>query len=379
MPSFKKTILTGLHTIERGIDKTRLNVKNKLGGNRDLMVMPYRGFGTQDWLWFKGRVLENQDLTPPSETSSTWQNFRNTVERLRTDELPGAEVTAEFRGKTQTATADDEGYFDYTIQKGEHYPESRHRWVEVPVHISGGKAPKETHGTSATAQVLIPSQDAQFGVISDIDDTVLKTGATNKIRMWKMTFLHNAGTRLPFKGVSALYRALEKGTSTQPHNPFFFVSSSSWNLYDMLVDFFELKNIPKGPLMLRDWGLDNTKFIASGHDHKLQKIRKILNAYPHIPFLLIGDSGQHDPELFAQIVRESPDRILAIFIRHLPGKKKRTAQIHRLTNQLHDETGVHLHLVEDSAQAAEIAIKNGWITSETQNPIHEETEKDNEQ
>ena len=102
------------------------------------------------------------------------------------------------------------------------------------------------------------------------------------------------------------------------------MSSSPWNLYDLLVDFLDLNGIPAGPLMLRDFGLRYEPTAGSGHlGHKLKEMRQILQAYPQLQFILIGDSGQEDPEIYREVVKEFPGRILAIYIRdvQLPDRK----------------------------------------------------------
>src|SRR5690606_38566502 len=96
--------------------------------------------------------------------------------------------------------------------------------------------------------------------------TVLRTDATSFIKMMKQTFTRNATTRLPFEGVAAFYRALHMGSKIDQYkNPLYFVSSSPWNLYDMLEEFWTLNEIPAGPFLLRDLGITEDKFIKTGH------------------------------------------------------------------------------------------------------------------
>ncbi len=145
---------------------------------------------------------------------------------------------------------------------------------------------------------MIPGPGARFGVISDVDDTVLVTGATDAVGMARTVFTGNALSRMTFDGVAELYRALrgEQG------NPIFYVSSSPWNLYDLLDDFLALNGLPAGPILLRDWGLSSIELLPTDHHHhKLGTIHAILSTYPDLPFLLLGDSGQQDPEIYAQI------------------------------------------------------------------------------
>lgn len=144
--------------------------------------------------------------------------------------------------------------------------------------------------------------------------------------MAKTVFLNNAHSRLPFPGVSAFYNALLLGKNGKRNNPFFYVSSSPWNMYDLLKEFLDLNNIPEGPLLLRDFGLQDNKLINKGHQvHKTKEIVNILKMYPKLNFILIGDSGQQDAYIYKDIAKLYPDRILAIYIRDLEINKSTKA------------------------------------------------------
>ena len=214
-------------------------------------------------------------------------------------------------------------------------------------------------GLKSTAHVLIPPMDSEYGIISDIDDTIVKTTATDLLAMAKNTFFHNAHTRLPFAGVSEFYKSLQLGRNGKRNNPFFYVSSSPWNLYDLLIDFLDVNDIPEGPLLLRDFGLDANKESADHMGHKFKEIKNILMAYPHLNFVLIGDSGQEDPKIYREIVKKFPGRILAIYIRdvQLADREKIAIEISR---ELVDDK-VEMIVVDNTVEAAEHAAKIGLI------------------
>jgi phosphatidate phosphatase APP1 len=123
--------------------------------------------------------------------------------------------------------------------------------------------------------------------------------------------LSNEHTRKPFEGVAAFYRALQKGVSGAEANPIFYVSNSAWNLYTLLLEFLNLQNIPFGPLLLRDFGA-HLFFSKDPRSHKKSNIKMILDSFPHLPFVLIGDSGEQDPEIYRDVVKEFPTRIRVI-------------------------------------------------------------------
>jgi phosphatidate phosphatase APP1 len=132
-----------------------------------------------------------------------------------------------------------------------------------------------------------------------------------------VTLSGSAFTRMPFEGTSELYRALAAGKSGSAENPVFYVSKSPWNLYDFLVDFMDHHQLPRGPLLLRDFGLHETPPL----DHKSTAVQRLLEAYPELPFVLIGDSGERDPDIYLSTAALYPGRIRAIYIRDVGGRR----------------------------------------------------------
>lgn len=193
---------------------------------------------------------------------------------------------------------------------------------------------------------------------------------------WRgIVFLNNARTRLPFAGVAAFYRALQRGTSGNENNPVFYISSSPWNLYDLLVDFLAVHDIPAGPLFLQDYGIDTHQFIAIGHRaHKLAAFQRILHTYPMLPFLLIGDSGQEDPEIYAEVVKTYPGRIRAIYIRDV-STDVRDAAVQKLIAEA-SRHQVEMVLVPDTLAAAQHAVHHGFIQAAALAAIGQEQSKD---
>ena len=133
----------------------------------------------------------------------------------------------------------------------------------------------------ATGVARIPDAATTFGVISDLDDTVIQSRIANFLQAMRTVMLGNARTRLPFPGVAAFYQALERGGDGARQNPIFYVSSSPWNIYDVIAEFMELQRIPDGPICLRDWDIDLSALARGRHRaHKEPLIREILDAYP---------------------------------------------------------------------------------------------------
>lgn len=317
-------------------------------------IVPYRGHGTGDTLYVRGRVLRGHPIPPASEDDSAWRNLANTVRRLESDEVPAARVRATAGEARAEVVADEEGYFEFSLD-ARTFTHGREVWRSVRLELL---EPLNDDGTAATsiAKVLVPPEGSQFGVISDIDDTVVKTDVTNLLRMLRLVFLTNARTRLPFEGVSAFYRALHRGEAGESTNPIFYVSSSPWNLYDLLHEVFEVHGIPAGPLFLKDYGIAREVLFSLGHrEHKLRSIEHIFETHPNLPFVLVGDSGQKDPEIYREVAELFPGRVLAIYIREVAESADRNAELEAVQEELRG-MGVEMILVPDTVSAARHAL-----------------------
>jgi phosphatidate phosphatase APP1 len=202
--------------------------------------------------------------------------------------------------------------------------------------------------------ILIPGESAELGIISDIDDTVLQSHVTQKLKMIWVTLSGSAFTRMPFEGTSELYRALSEGLSGHADNPVFYVSKSPWNLYDFLVDFMDHHQLPRGPLLLRDIGLRE----APPLDHKTDAVQRLFETYPALPFVLIGDSGERDPDIYLSVAARYPGRVRAIYIRDLGGKHGSAGRAEALSASARD-LGTEMLWVEHASEALSHARERG--------------------
>ena len=289
------------------LDTARRRFDTKFAYNRPHHIAAYRAFADASGVDLFGRVLAEAPLGGPREDDGWWDNLLNTYRRFESDEVPGVALKASFRNASAETVSDHEGY--YRVHIATDVTASDMLWDNATIALADG--------TLLTPQpVLQIGTAAKFGVISDIDDTVLQSSITDWKTAAQLTFLHNARTRKPLNGVARLYQAFQSGVDGAGRNPVFYVSSSPWNLYDLLDDFIELNTIPFGPMFLRDIGLDDGKFIKTqGHGHKLERARELIQRLPQLNWVLVGDSGQADAELYAEAAREFGDRILAIYIR----------------------------------------------------------------
>ena len=192
--------------IEDNLDAVLLTFRKRLRSDDPLKIVTYRTYGTVNRLYVKGRVLEDKGIRKSSEADSIWTNILSMYKRFESDEVPHAKLQINFQGKSYSVTTDKEGYFTIDLFTEQPLP-WEDMWHELDVKLL--EAPLSfVPDLKATAEILVPPPDAEYGIISDIDDTVVKTSATNLLAMSRNTFLHNAHTRLPFAGVSEFFCSL---------------------------------------------------------------------------------------------------------------------------------------------------------------------------
>ena len=320
-------------------------------------IQAYRGHGTAEMLYLSGRVFEGSPIPKAREDDALLRNLWHTVRRLGSDEIPAAKVRASVNGASQTVLADDTGFFEISLPSTTDAVTTE-VWRQVELELVDPVADGGTVGTNGFS--IVPPAEARFGIISDIDDTVVQTDVANLLRMLRLVLLTNARTRLPFAGVAAFYRALHVGAGGPFTNPLFYVSSSPWNFYDLLTEVFEVHKIPVGPLFLKDYGLAPDLLLSRGHmEHKLTAIDHIMNTHSQLSFVLVGDSGQKDPEVYRETVRRHPGRVKAIYIRDV-SLDIRDHEIQAIASELAKE-GVEMMLVPDTVAAATHAAARGLI------------------
>jgi phosphatidate phosphatase APP1 len=358
MGRLKRALTELVASTDQRVDRVRRRVRARRPVPEGIRIVTFAGYGTCEALGLSGRVLTDPAVGRAGD-GDTWRtNLRNMIRRLESDEVPEAVVRASLGGVTREIRADDEGYFHFEIAPTEPIDPSR-VWHEVDLELVDPLPPSPLPPT-AKSRVLVPPPDARFGVVSDVDDTIIWTDVTHKLRMAKIVFLDGARARLPFEGVAALYRAFQAGVSGAEGNPIFYVSGSPWNLYDLLAEIFEYHGIPEGPIRLRDFGSSPSGlFWKETSEHKLTEIRAIFDRYPALPFVLIGDSGEKDPEIYARNVTHA----------------ERDPAITRLADEVR-EAGSELVLASDSRFAAEHAASRGLILPSALGPVEESAARD---
>lgn len=267
-------------------------------------MIPYIGYGSPDWVRVLGRVLylsrkkpresrERSDVIQVSRVRG-WRTFTSVA-------VPYHEVAIDIDGEpVTTAIADRGGVIDSII----------------PVQLTPGwhTISIRTGNEHAETPVFVVDPAAKFGVISDVDDTILQTALPKPfVAAWN-TFVVSEQARAATPGMPVLLQHL---LSAHPGSPIIYLSTGAWNAAPVLTRFLARNLYPKGPLLLTDWGPTHDRFFRSGKEHKRRELRRLVKEFPDIRWVLIGDDGQQDEMLYHEFSTQYPDHVAAVAIRQL--------------------------------------------------------------
>ncbi len=329
-------------------------------GKKDkLQLIAFQAYGTDNHFYARGRALEDENINLSEK--GFFNLITNTWKRFETDEIRNTEIRMTLPdGRTLNGKTDQNGYYkiDESIENLRELTNSE-GWLSYELSYANSEMRREIlNQNKFPGEMLIPAADVKFGVASDIDDTILHTGVVSSFK-WRViinTFFKPAEKRIPLEGAAEFYHRLHRGKSGEEANPIFYVSHSPWNLYRYLEMFLTNNNFPKGPILLRSF----SDFRNRHKGEKPQKQKEILNllkTYPKLPFILIGDSGEHDADIYMEIAEQYPGRIAAIYLRSVRHKKKML----RIRTLIDSYKTTPVLLVEKSEQAIEHAKENGFI------------------
>jgi len=292
-----EALVQGLHRAARVEDAVHefLEPRLRQRGWRDT-VIPYTGYGTRSWVRVMARLLLRRAERRPEGVQAVrgWRSFAT---------LPVADevVVVDVGDRQHEARTDRGGYIDVVVEAS-----FEPGWRSVRLHREGA-APVE-----APVRVLAP--DMRLGVVSDIDDTVMVTALPRPLLAAWNTFVLDEHARSPVPGMAVLYERL---VTAHPDAPVFYLSTGAWNVAPTLTRFLSRNLYPPGPLLLTDWGPTTDRWFRSGQAHKRATLERLAAEFPDVRWLLIGDDGQHDQEIYGDFVASHPENVAAVAIRQL--------------------------------------------------------------
>lgn len=263
-------------------------------------VTGYYGYGDADRVRVLARVLMHN---PKPATAKVQRGFRQFF-TLQVADLP---VTITAGCQTVHARTNDNGYIDVPVLDHGLEP----GWQQVKIEIEGGDP--------AYADVLVLERGVRYGLISDIDDTVMVTMLPRALHAAYNSWYLRTNARKAVPGMASFYEALRERFGE--NMPVFYLSTGAWNTFPALDTFLKENRFPRGPMLLTDWGPTATGMFRSGQEHKKVQLRNLVIDFPDIHWILVGDDGQHDPLIYGNFVAEHPDRVTMVAIRQLtPGE-----------------------------------------------------------
>ncbi len=293
------------HRAARLEDRINRFVAEKLA-ERDWVprVEPYTGYGASGWV----RVMARTLLAPPGSTAgeATERGAEAEQRAVRgwrsfvTAQVADTTVEVRAGSRTHTLRSDRGGYVDGVVES-----DLEPGWREITLTLDG---------RSTTAPVLVIGPEQRTAMVSDIDDTVMVTALPRPLLAAYNAMVLHENARRVVPGMAALYR---RWGAANPGAPTFYLSTGAWNVAPALRRFLARHGYPAGPLLLTDWGPTNTGWFRSGQQHKRDTLRRLLTELPQIHWVLVGDDGQHDPQIYGDIAAEHPDRISLVAIRQL--------------------------------------------------------------
>ncbi len=287
--------------------RRRLNSRLQRRGWHE-RVSGYTGYGTAGSARVFARVTLSR--TEPEERRTALTHAHDSLLDIAqrgwrvflTAPAPDVAVTVRLGAAEVRTRSDRSGYVDVDVP-GHGLPPG---WQEATVGLD--------NGDSVTVSVLVVDPGARVGLVSDIDDTVMITHLPRILIAGWNTFVRSELVRQQVPGMASMYRAL---AAEEPGMPVFYLSTGAWNIAPALTRFLRRHDFPVGPCLLTDWGPTNTGWFRSGQEHKERELRRLLEEFPEVSWVLVGDDGQHDPVIYGELAEEHPERVEAICIREL--------------------------------------------------------------
>ncbi len=283
------------------------------GCGADNRAVLYDGYGGGAHFMLEGRVIEAENAATAKDGDAWYKNLWRSVRTLKNDERDGVKLAVKIGAHQADAVTDEEGFFRVDLTPARPMPVGWHA-----VSVQG----KRTRGSG---QLLIVPQSNTLGVISDIDDTVLVSDVTDKKKLLKKTFLQNHKQRRTFPGTADFYRRLLAQNPEPLAAPMFYVSASPRQLTDNISAFLAQNQYPRGVLLTKRINGDDRDPLLDQQQYKIAKIESIFAALPWVKFILIGDDGERDPEIYRTLQEKYPQRVAAIYIRKVHPDPQRKA------------------------------------------------------
>ncbi len=279
-------------------------------------IEPYPGLGAPGWVRVMARAQLAAPTVPDRELPGagavaagagagavpvTRQRAVRGWRSFFTVPVAGAVIEVVVGDQVHRVQTDRGGYVDQVVTSD--LPPG---WHEITLRTQDG--------ATAVAPVQVVDPAVRTGLVSDVDDTVMVTYLPRPLVAAWNVLVRDENAREPVPGMAALYRRL---VAAEPGAPVVYLSTGAWNAAPAIGRFLHRHDFPPGTMLLTDWGPTNTGWFRSGPAHKVAQLRRLFAEFPDVRWVLVGDDGQRDPEVYGGAARNLPDHVRAIVLREL--------------------------------------------------------------
>ena len=279
------------------------------GSTKPASILTYQSYSNATRTRILGRVVERISHTEFSKDQKHFRHFVKTVKLFLTKKISHATVEVQIGERPYIFHSNEEGFFSEVISVN-----SKDK-VDVKL-LSTHLKDIEIKKSNFQIPVNVPSKTIDRIFISDIDDTIIQSKAVSMVSLVVKTLFKPIGKRVAFQEAAATYNKFKKNAESGKQNLFFYVSSSTWNLYPLLRGFLKENSFPNGPLLLQDIATEKKKSHSNSHQHKFDRIEEIIDFYPEAKYVLIGDAGQRDASIYLDIAEKYREKVEVILIRN---------------------------------------------------------------
>lgn len=323
------------------------NVRNhNLIKTKKIKIVFLPTYGNEKDVYIRGRVVKDDNVDQVKPFDGAFNNFIRSINLLTNEDIEGVKVKIYFNGKKIRAVTDDLGIFSVKVND---LGKIQTGYNEVTAELERGQV--RFISNRAYGQITVKdSQKTDFAIVSDIDDTIQKSYVTDKFKAAQTLLFNNYMTQKAFPGVSELYQALDKNNDGIVNGDVYYISGSPVQISQRIENFLSYNGFPFGSIDLKRIGFSkNVDNPVQQMDYKLEKLRILFDTYPNKKFILFGDNGEKDPEIYREISRKYPNKVIAIYINNVTGDNKNSVRYNQV-------------LLTDSAiEAANDLLNNGFI------------------
>ncbi|MFA6277007.1 MAG: phosphatase domain-containing protein [Pedobacter sp.] len=322
--------------------------------NNTASVKVYHGYGHTHNLVVYGHVFKFKAKTTQNYSNNLFVNIVHLFKLFVVKPYAFSRVRLNFYEQIVYQKAEYDGFFKFEWKAEQDVAAG---WHAVKIEVLNDDNDEVI--AAAEGKIFVP-HITQYAFISDIDDTIMISHSATIGRRLRELFIKNPRTRKTFPSVQKHYQLLAKThTEIDQPNPFFYVSSSEWNLYDYLVETFRFNQLPEGAFLLNQ--LKRWKsLIKTGkteHEGKLLRVMRIIDAFPNQQFIFFGDNSQQDPAIYHAIAEKYPLNIAAVYIRNIrPERQSKTEELLTKIEQQQIKTCLFVHSDDAIAHSIKIGL-----------------------